>query len=88
MGTGGPKGLASFVGIEPRPRVFCQAPPLLLGCCGQVIPARGTVQKCECTRSPQRQLSLLLLNPSSQSQCFPTMAQALGNVSLAMCPSC
>lgn len=35
MGTGGSKGLASSVGIEPRPRVFCQAPTLLLAAVGR-----------------------------------------------------
>lgn len=51
-------------GIEPKSGLYARLQPLLLGCCGQAIPARGTVQKGECTPESIRRVGLAPPVPS------------------------
>lgn len=44
MGIGGPQGLTQWA-LSPGQELSARLHPLLLGCCGQDMPARGTVQK-------------------------------------------
>lgn len=87
MDTGGPQGLALWA-LSPGLEFSARPCTLLLGCCGQQY-----LLEAQCKRVSVYMESIKTAGPAppvppSQSQCFPTIAQALGNVFLGVYLSC